>query len=49
MNDKLKSNIKKFIVDHDNSESDFNMADYDLWLETAVNLLREVLTNKYEN
>ena len=43
MNDKLKSNIKKFIIDYDNSESDFNMADYDLWLETAVNLLREVL------
>ena len=46
MNDKLKSNIKKFIVDYDNSVSDFNMADYDLWLETAVNLLKEVLENK---
>lgn len=46
MNDKLKNNIKKFIIDYDNSESDFNMADYDLWLETAVNLLREVLENK---
>ena len=46
MNDKLKSNINNFIVDYDNTESDFNMADYDLWLETAVNLLREVLENK---
>jgi hypothetical protein len=46
MNDKLKSNIRNFIVDYDNTVSDFNMADYDLWLETAVNLLREVLENK---
>jgi len=46
MNDKLKSNIRNFIVDYDNTVSDFNMADYDLWLETAVNLLKEVLENK---
>jgi hypothetical protein len=46
MNDKLKSNIRNFIVDYDNTVSDFNMADYDLWLETAVNLLQEVLDNK---
>ena len=46
MSDKLQSNIRNFIVDYDNTVSDFNMADYDLWLETAVNLLKEVLKNK---
>jgi hypothetical protein len=46
MSDKLQSNIRNFIVDYDNTVSDFNMADYDLWLETAVNLLQEVLENK---
>jgi hypothetical protein len=46
MSDKLQSNIRNFIVDYDNTVSDFNMADYDLWLETAVNLLKEVLENK---
>jgi len=46
MNDKLQSNIRNFIMDYDNTVSDFNMADYDLWLETAVNLLKEVLDNK---
>jgi hypothetical protein len=46
MSDKLQSNIRNFIVDYDNTVSDFNMADYDLWLETAVNLLQEVLDNK---
>ena len=46
MNNKLKSNIRNFIVDYDNTVSDFNMADYDLWLETAVNLLKKVLENK---
>jgi hypothetical protein len=46
MNDKLKSNIRNFIVDYDNTVSDFNMSDYDLWLETAVNLLKEVLDTK---
>jgi len=46
MNNKLQSNIRNFIVDYDNTVSDFNMADYDLWLETAVNLLKEVLENK---
>ena len=46
MNDKLKSNIRNFIADYDNTENDFNMADYDLWLETAVNLLKEVLENQ---
>jgi len=46
MNDKLQSNIRNFIVDYDNTVSDFNMADYDLWLETAVNLLKEVLDNQ---
>jgi hypothetical protein len=45
MNDKLQSNIRNFIADYDNTVSDFNMADYDLWLETAVNLLKEVLEN----
>jgi hypothetical protein len=46
MSDKLQSNIKNFIVDYDNTENDFNITDYDLWLETAVNLLREVLDNQ---
>ena len=46
MSDKLQSNIRNFIVDYDNTVSDFNMADYDLWLETAVNLLQEVLDNQ---
>jgi hypothetical protein len=46
MSDKLQSNIRNFIVDYDNTVSDFNMADYDLWLETAINLLKEVLDNQ---
>jgi len=46
MSDELQSNIRNFIVDYDNTVSDFNIADYDLWLETAVNLLKEVLENK---
>jgi len=46
MSDELQNNIRNFIVDYDNTVSDFNMADYDLWLETAVNLLKEVLENK---
>jgi hypothetical protein len=46
MTNELKDRIRNFIVDYDNTVSDFNMADYDLWLETAVNLLQEVLDNK---
>ena len=46
MTNELKESIRNFIVDYDNTVSDFNMADYDLWLETAVNLLKEVLENK---
>lgn len=43
MDEKLVETIKNFLVDYDNTVSDFNMADYDLWLETAVSLLEEAI------
>lgn len=44
MDEKLVETIKNFLVDYDNTVNDFNsMADYDLWLETAVSLLEEAI------
>lgn len=48
MNDKLKETIKNFLVDWDNTSMDdtFSLADYDLWMETAIGLLEQVVENK---
>lgn len=48
MNDKLTETIKNFLVDWDNTSMDegFGLADYDLWMETAVSLLEQVVENK---
>lgn len=48
MNNELKTTIKNFLVDWDNTSMDdtFGLADYDLWMTTAVNLLEEVLENE---
>lgn len=44
---KLKANIENFLVDYDNTVNDFtSMADYDLWLTTAINLLEQVIKEK---
>ena len=44
MTNELKETIKNFLVDYDNTSSDFtSMSDYDLWLETAIGLLEQVV------
>lgn len=47
MTNELKQTIKNFLVDYDNTVNDFaGMADYDLWLQTAIDLLEQVVENK---
>ena len=47
MNDKLKETIQNFLVDYDNTVNDFmSTADYDLWLDTAINLLQQCVVDK---
>jgi hypothetical protein len=42
MNNELKETIKNFLVDYDNTVNDFqSMADYDLWMTTAISLLEQ--------
>ena len=45
MNNELKTTIKNFLVDWDNTsmDEDFGLADYDLWMTTAINLLEQAI------
>lgn len=47
MTNELKETIKNFLVDYDNTSTDesFGVADYDLWMKTAVSLLEQVVEN----
>lgn len=48
MTNELKETIKNFLVGWDNTSMDegFGLADYDLWMETAISLLEQVVENK---
>lgn len=48
MTNELKDRIRNFIVSWDNTINDPNMglADYDLFLETAIDLLEETIADK---
>jgi hypothetical protein len=48
MTDDLRNRIKDFIVSWDNTINDESMglADYDLFLETAISLLEETIEEK---
>lgn len=45
MNNELKTTIKNFLVDwdHTSMDEDFGLADYDLWMTTAINLLEQTI------
>lgn len=45
MTNELKETIKNFLVDYDNTINDdfMSMADYDLWMTTAINLLEQTI------
>jgi len=44
MTNELKETIQNFLVDYDNTVNDFaGMADYDLWMTTAINLLEQTI------
>ena len=46
MTNELKETIKNFLIDYDNTINDFmGMADYDLWMTTAIGLLEQVVEN----
>ena len=46
MTNELKETIKNFLIDYDNTVNDFNsIADYDLWMTTAINLLEQCLVD----
>ena len=47
MTNELRNRIEDFIVDWNNTVNDFtSMADYDIWLETAISLLEETIGEK---
>lgn len=48
MTEQLKETIQNFLVDFDNTYDDdsFGLADYSLWLDTAVDLLQQVIDNQ---
>lgn len=49
MSPQLRETIQNFLVDYDNTVDDFtSLADYDLWLETAVNLLQQSIVEDYK-
>lgn len=49
MNDKLRETVQNFLVDYDNTAHDFmSRADYDLWMETAINLLQQCVVDDYK-
>lgn len=45
MTNELKENIRNFLVDFDNTFNDesFGLADYSLWLDTAISLLEQTI------
>jgi hypothetical protein len=45
MTNELKETIKNFLVDFDHTfnEDSFGLADYSLWLDTAINLLEQTI------
>lgn len=46
MTKELKETIQNFLIDYDNTVNDFSsMSDYDLWMETAISLLEQVMEN----
>lgn len=47
MKEDLKDRIKNFLVgwDHTSMDDSFGLADYDLWINEAINLLTETLEN----
>lgn len=50
MNDSLRTTIQNFLVDYDNTSTDesFGLADYNLWLETAIELLQKCVVDDYK-
>lgn len=49
MSPSLRKTIQNFLVDYDHTASDFqSIADYDLWLETAINLLQRTVVDDYK-
>lgn len=50
MNDKLRETVQNFLVDWDNTSMDegFGLADYDLWMDTAINLLQQCVVDDYK-
>lgn len=48
MTNELKENIQNFLVDFDNTfnqDSFFGLADYSLWLDTAISLLEQCVVD----
>lgn len=47
MTNELKETIKNFLVDWDNTfdPESFGLADYSLWMDTAISLLEQVVEN----
>lgn len=49
MSPSLRKTIQNFLVDYDHTSSDLQtIADYDLWLETAINLLQRTVVDDYK-
>jgi hypothetical protein len=49
MNDKLRETVQNFLVDYDNTVDDFmSRADYDFWMDTAINLLQQCVVDDYK-
>ena len=49
MNDTLRTTVQNFLVDYDNTANDLtSIADYNLWLETAVELLQKCVVDDYK-
>lgn len=49
MSPQLRETIQNFLVDYDNTVNDFtSLSDYDLWLETAINLLQQSVVEDYK-
>jgi hypothetical protein len=49
MSPQLRKTVQDFLVDYDNPVNDFNnMANCDLWLETAINLLQQCVVDDYK-
>jgi hypothetical protein len=49
MSPQLRKTVQDFLVDYDHTVSDpQSIADYDLWLETAINLLQQCVVDDYK-